>query len=419
MNVAYLPDLAALTLLVVILFLLRQRHRHEQADMWLLGLFLTLAEAVAHTFYPSSGLPGKIPQVIVLDCYLLAGVVFLWASGDQGDVRWKRLLYISLNAFPLLLMNTTYGLHLHTRQAYFPSIALGVFISAATALYLRRSWLLAVLQLCGWLAVGYLVHNAQYLEAVYWSLCGIYTLTALNFAQRLPNKSTGRLAILTGFVIWALCFLVHPWIAPSYFDVASHIWNLQKLLISIGMILVVLEEQVSSNQWLALHDELTGLANRRSFEERLAAALDGSRRECRSLAVFMLDLNGFKQINDSLGHHAGDQVLCEVSKNLRTTGHRFDTLARLGGDEFAMIARDVREEAELKELAKVIQTAVEEPVVIDGRLMTITASLGIAVYPSDAQDATRLLCVADQRMYGFKKPAQSEMTRGLASTGSL
>jgi predicted signal transduction protein with EAL and GGDEF domain len=160
-----------------------------------------------------------------------------------------------------------------------------------------------------------LVSRGKYREAVYWSLAVVYAIATVNFYRRLPRRSTGRLAILTGFVIWAFFFFLHPFIVTyrTYADIASHIWNMQKSLISIGMILVMLEEQVSCNNWLAHHDELTGLPNRRSFEDRLAAALDRCRRENTSLALFMLDLDGFKQINDTFGHQAGDQLLRHVA----------------------------------------------------------------------------------------------------------
>jgi hypothetical protein len=82
MNYAFLPDLSALTILVIILFLLHRRHPQEQADIWLFGLFFTLLEAVAHTFYAPFGVPAKVLHVTVLDCYLLAGLIFTWGSGD-------------------------------------------------------------------------------------------------------------------------------------------------------------------------------------------------------------------------------------------------------------------------------------------------------------------------------------------------
>jgi diguanylate cyclase len=422
MNYAFLPDLSALTILVILLVLLRRRHPHGQVDVWLLGLFITLVEAVAHTFYANNALPSKILHVIVMDCYLLAGLVFTWASEDQFLARRPRLLYLSLSGLPLLALTTIYGWNVRNPEPYFPVAAAGLIIGVSASLYIRRSWLYAGLQLCGWMAIGFLVHRGQCREAVYWSLSCVYAIAAINFQRRLPAKSTGRLAILTGFYIWALCFLVHPWVVQyrAYADIASHVWNLQKSLISIGMILVMLEEQVSNNEWLALHDELTGLPNRRLFVDRLTTAIECSHRAKGRLALLMLDLNDFKKINDSLGHDAGDQVLREVSKNLRESVRSTDMLARLGGDEFTMIAADLKDSHSVDRLVEGVRSALEKPLMVDGQPMIVTASLGIAIYPDDAEDAMKLLKVADQRMYVLKqKPAmQRKMDRGMAANPS-
>jgi diguanylate cyclase len=143
------------------------------------------------------------------------------------------------------------------------------------------------------------------------------------------------------------------------------------------------------------------------------------RRINGSLAVFMLDLNGFKKINDSLGHHAGDQVLCEVSKNLRENVRDFDALARLGGDEFTLIA-DLCVGQSVDRLVDAIRSAVEKPMVIEGQSMLVTASLGIAIYPDDTEDATRLLRIADLRMYSYKQmPGPQPKLKGLSPTTSL
>jgi diguanylate cyclase (GGDEF)-like protein len=415
MNYAFAPDLSALAILIVILSVLRSRHPQKQVDLWLLGLLLTLVEAVAHTFYAPSGMPNRFLHVIVMDCYLLAGLVFTLASGNKELNATIRPRYIVLNGLPLLAINTVYALHYRTPGPYFGFVALGLIVGLASSIYLRRSWLRGGLHLCGWLAIGFLIKAGDYREAVYWSLCCVYAIAALNFHRRLPSRSTGKLAIVTGFSIWALCFLLHPWVVVHYAafaDIASHVWNMQKSLISIGMILVMLEEQVSNNQWLALHDELTGLANRRSFEDQLACALDRSRRRNSSVALLMLDLNGFKRINDTLGHCVGDQVLREVAKNLREHVRSFDTLARLGGDEFTMIASDVSDDRSLEGLLNDVRRAVERPLVIDGQRMVVTASLGAAIYPDDASDEAGLLRVADQRMYLLKrKPALPQRVR--------
>jgi diguanylate cyclase len=404
MNYAFLPDLSALAILIVILYLLYRRHPQEQAGTWLAGLLFTLVEAMAHIFYARSGVPAAVLHVIVLVCYLIAGLIFIWASGGPHLSRNRRLLYLSLNGFPLLMLNTTYGLNVRRPEAYFPAIALGIIVGTASTLYLRRSWLLTVANFCGWLTIAFLVHQGDFRSAVYWSLSCVYAIAAINFQKRLPRESTGRLAIVIGFFTWALCFLFHPWIVqhPAYVEIASHVWNMQKSLISIGMILVMLEEQVSNNAWLALHDELTGLPNRRLFADRLTHAMGRCRRTKDKLALLVLDLNGFKAINDTLGHHVGDQVLREVSGKLRAGIRATDTLARLGGDEFIIVATDFTADFAIESLADSLLCEIEKPLHIDGRSMTVSASLGIAIYPDDAEDSIKLLRIADQRMYDIK-----------------
>src|SRR3984885_5150366 len=405
MNFAFLPDLLALALLIVILLLLRHRHPQERTNLWLLGLFITLVEAVAHTFYAHDGPPQRMLHVIVMDCYLLAGMVFVWASGGYPISARARLWYLTLNALPLLALTTIYGLHLKTGIAYFPCIAAGLVTGVASSLYLRKSWHLAALHVCGWMAMGYLIHSANYRAAVYWSLCCVYATATYNFQRKLPRGSTGRLAIVTGFTIWSLNLLLHPWVVTyrSYADTASHIWNMQKSLISIGMILVMLEEQISSNEWLALHDELTGLPNRRLFADRLTSAIERADRVRSRLALLILDLNGFKTINDTMGHQAGDQVLREVSAHLRKSVRASDTLARLGGDEFIIVATDLGVDQSLDHFMESVRSALDRPILVEGQSMIVSASLGMAIYPDDADDSIKLLRIADQRMYALKQ----------------
>ncbi|MBN9614013.1 MAG: hypothetical protein BGO25_07750 [Acidobacteriales bacterium 59-55] len=412
MNYAFLPDLSALAILIALFLLLRRRHPQQQADIWLLGLLITLVESSAHIFYNKHGMPGRSLHVIVIDCYLIAGAVFTWDAGNHPLPRRTRFLYLTLNALPLLAVNTLYGLHVYIPNAYYPAVAAGLLIAGASTLYLRRTWLVTMLHLAGWLVIGYLVYDHEFRKAVYWSLGAVYAVAAVKFQRRLPGKSTGRLAILTGFYIWALCFFVHPFIVTyrDYADIASHVWNMQKALISLGMILVMLEEQVSNNQWLALHDDLTGLPNRRSFEDHLNHTLERCRRRKGSLALLLLDLDGFKRINDSLGHQAGDQVLRAVANNLRGNLSAANTLARLGGDEFTLVATDLEDRRAVDYLLDAIREAVERPLSIDGQSLSVTASLGVAIYPDDADNATHLLRIADQRMYKLKQrpPFHSE-----------
>lgn len=424
MNIAFLPDLSALAILIFILALVRQRHPDARADAWLLGLFFTLVEAGAHTLYAPQGIPDRVLHLIVLDCYLLAGLVFNWAAGDQNVPRSTRLAYLALNGTALLAITTIYGWNIRVPNAYIPAVVVGMAVGVGSSLYIRTNWRYAILMLLGWGAVGTLVSEGKFRPAVYWSLACVYAIAAVNFQRRLARHSTGKLAIVTGFSIWALNFLLHPWIIdtyPTYADIASHVWNMQKSLISIGMILVMLEEQVSNNEWLALHDELTGLPNRRLFAARLTSAIEHADRRNTSLALVVLDLNDFKKINDTLGHVAGDQVLREVSGMLRKSIRASDTVARLGGDEFIIVARDMTGEKAVERFTDALRLAIERPILINEQAMVVGASFGFALYPRDAKDATKLLRLADQRMYGLKKrsgtmtPLASEIPASVAS----
>ncbi len=148
---------------------------------------------------------------------------------------------------------------------------------------------------------------------------------------------------------------------------------------------------------LALHDPLTGLANRTLVQDRLRGAAQGS------AAVVILDLDRFKDINDSLGHAIGDVVLVEVSERLRRTVRSGDTVGRLGGDEFVVVLPDVRHRDEVLTTVRRILEAIERPVVHDDRRFRLSASAGVAFSPEHAASADGLLRAADAAMYRAKR----------------
>ncbi len=208
---------------------------------------------------------------------------------------------------------------------------------------------------------------------------------------------------------WSLVFLLHSWVTnhPGYEAIADEIWNLQKFLVTIGMLLVLLEQQVSTNEWYAFHDHLTGLPNQRLFEDRLAAAIQHSKLNNTRTALLMVDLDGFKLINDTHGHDVGDELLRHIGHNLRSAIRAPDTLARLGGDEFIIIATDLPNDQPVGVIAESaatrISSALRKPVGINGGALTVTGSVGVAVYPDDTMDEVLLRRLADQRMYEQKR----------------
>jgi diguanylate cyclase (GGDEF)-like protein len=128
--------------------------------------------------------------------------------------------------------------------------------------------------------------------------------------------------------------------------------------------------------------------------------------------VVVVDVNDFKTINDTMGHLAGDQVLREVSAALRKNIRATDTVARLGGDEFIIVATDMASETSVERFVKSLQSAIERPIMVNDSAMIVSASLGFSIYPRDAKDATKLLRVADQRMYSLKRPVHSAQLSG-------
>ena len=154
---------------------------------------------------------------------------------------------------------------------------------------------------------------------------------------------------------------------------------------------------------LAHYDELTGLANRSMFSQRLSHALAQARRNGMQLAVLFIDLDRFKNINDTLGHEAGDSVLKEVAERLQGCLRESDTVGRLGGDEFVVLLEGIPQSMHCAEVAQKILTAVARPFALDTQEFHLTASIGISTYPADSEDVQSLLKNADIAMYRAKE----------------
>jgi diguanylate cyclase (GGDEF)-like protein len=152
----------------------------------------------------------------------------------------------------------------------------------------------------------------------------------------------------------------------------------------------------------ARHDGLTGLPNRTVAEDRLEQALARADRRKKSFAVFCIDLDGFKAVNDQLGHDTGDEMLKAVAVRLRGRIRHSDTLARIGGDEFLAIIEDCANDSAAQSVANSLIAALQEPVTVEERMLTLSASIGIAVYPRDGKNASQLKRNADQAMYRAK-----------------
>ena len=164
------------------------------------------------------------------------------------------------------------------------------------------------------------------------------------------------------------------------------------------------EERV---RYLAHHDGLTGLPNRATFGELLAVAVQHGRRYERRFAVMFIDLDRFKIINDTLGHEAGDLLLKEMSGRLRHALRASDAVARLGGDEFVVLMQEVEEAPQVEAVARKILSALIKPMKLLGQECRVTGSIGICMFPADAQDEASLMKKADMAMYQAKEQGKN------------
>jgi diguanylate cyclase (GGDEF)-like protein/PAS domain S-box-containing protein len=158
---------------------------------------------------------------------------------------------------------------------------------------------------------------------------------------------------------------------------------------------------------LAHFDTLTHLPNRSLFFDRLGQAISVAKRNYRSLAVLYMDLDGFKNVNDTLGHHFGDLLLVKVAERMGMNVRESDTLARLGGDEFTLILNDVQEDDAVATVAKKIIESISVPFNLEGHIVNIGVSVGIARYPNDANSSSSLLIAADRAMYAAKESGKN------------
>jgi diguanylate cyclase len=172
-------------------------------------------------------------------------------------------------------------------------------------------------------------------------------------------------------------------------------------------------------QYQALNDALTDLPNRRLFSDRLTQVVARARRESRIVALLYIDLDGFKLVNDSLGHSIGDLLLVQVADRFQLRVRESDTLARLGGDEFTVVLSGLHKKEEAGLVAACLLEGLATPFAVESHQLTIGASIGISVFPDNAKDAAVLTQHADSAMYASKRDGRNRFTYFTPELGSL
>lgn len=193
-------------------------------------------------------------------------------------------------------------------------------------------------------------------------------------------------------------------IYPEWLSISTVKDSLQRVIYYVGIFSDVHTQEyiLERLQYLAYYDGLTGLPNRRLFLDRLDLSLSHARRDKHMLAVVFIDLDQFKQINDTLGHKIGDEVLVAATQRMKNCLREGDTLARLGGDEFTVILPVIPTPEAASHVAGKFLECLNNPLNVNGQELRVTASIGISIFPKDGEDADSLLNNADIAMYRIK-----------------
>ncbi len=411
MDWSKLPDIVAIALLATAFASVARRGDSRESGIWLTGWLLIALHFTAFLFLPAPGVGGLIAELVGLASLAWAGILFMWAGvpyRKENSSRWMLVTLISTNTIYLCCL-------IDGRSAAVLNVA-AVLLGAgplAVALKAVREFRHPL----RWVTVSFNAILAAYLLLVQHrpgngpdlALNGLLFIVFLgcsvHFWYTYRRGTAGAFITISGFFLWACVFVAAPFMQAflPLVQVEREVWNLPKYVVGIGMILLLLEEQIEHNKHLALHDALTGLPNRRLFQDRLAGSLERARRTGTQAALLVIDLNRFKQVNDSMGHHVGDLLLKHVANLLSGRIRRSDTVARTGGDEFTVILEAPTNGSEALHVGRSLQDLLKGPVQLEEYSVQIGASFGIAVFPDDAADMKQLCIVADLRMYENKR----------------
>ena len=428
MNWTELPDLAAVGLLAGAFASVARRNQTHVSKIWLTGWLMIAMHFAAFLFLNAPGVWGLLSQIVGLSALTWTGLLFMWASVPYRQENSSRSILISL-----ILANTIYlalstaastpnsvlsapGWALNLSASLFAILPVGIALSSKNRFGSPLRWALIGLYCALSVFILLIQHRPDsgldYAQNAV--LFTVYIGCCIHFWYAFRRATAGAFITISGFLAWAAVFVVAPLMA-AYFpsvQVEGEVWNLPKYVVAVGMILLLLEDQIEHNQHLALHDHLTGLPNRRLYQDRLASALERARRTEQQAALLVIDLDRFKQVNDTLGHHIGDLVLQKVGEMFASRVRRYDTVARTGGDEFSVILEEPTSRADAALVGQSLVELLNEPLKCGEHTVHIGASVGIAVFPEDAPEMESLCIAADLRMYDAKHDSLGDNDRG-------
>lgn len=414
MNFSTLPNLVALAILVAVFRAILRQATNERLHLWLAGWILVLLHFAAQFASVGDGTWSRVATAISLDALLLAAVAFLISVTKivESNLRSQILLAAAVAVPTIAYIN---GIIWNVSSPFF---YYGVTLAGllATSLLFCRYYgritfyaagvLAGMLVLASIIAVSVAKGNAWL--GITCILAALNFFVALLYWRRYQRTSAGVLTTVAGFGLWGAVFpasILLAAFAPAI-KVDSEVWNIPKYLVAVGMILTLLEDQITRSKYLAYHDELTELPNRRLLEDRLDQALAQADRTGKKVAVLLVDLDRFKEVNDTFGHRVGDVALREIVGRLLTRMRASDTLARSGGDEFTVVST-VTDAAGVNVLVSDLESALALPLNIEGHVVQTGLSIGVALYPEDGRNPDQLHAAADEAMYVAKRASRS------------
>ncbi|TFZ48803.1 GGDEF domain-containing protein [Serratia proteamaculans] len=423
-NFYQLPEFVAYGILFCLsLALIRQQKQEPRMKYWLYGWLLILIHASIFMLFP----PIFPFTEMARGTLFLAGQMFILAAylhGPASILSSDLLRHMSLPATINVLFMVASQAYSESQPSeqqlslFYLLILLGAICTVRIALNdnKTRSWhaaLSIILTLIVYTLQATALHFYGLVIASQWLMCWTYLAVAFFFLRHSPTLTIGIIATSFSFILWGLVFPVYELFNNLAPDISGKIdpdvWNLPKFLAAASFILVLLEEQVTDAIQLANHDELTGLANRRLYTDHFGQAVARATRNRSEFGLMVIDLNGFKKINDTLGHEAGDTVLKTVSTRFLAVLRSTDTLARTGGDEFTLILESVNNTPDAKKISRKLEEVLEVPILLaNGITYQVKASFGFAIYPQDGTTQTLLQAVADARMYLCKEQCHNE-----------
>ena len=352
-------------------------------------------------------------------CVMLAGAALGVTLQDRSAVSATRMILSSV---------TSVTAYLHVTW-----LLLGVAALRSperfSKLIERRSLILGATVLVGLAAVSMFANDREQFGARFMVRVGAraavtgvaFLVAAISIAfsrsEDLP-RGLGRLLVGSAFLLYGATQLHLAWgvllksavVGETTYTIYTAFFDFVLVFaMGLGVVIWLLEGEHAQTRdnsarvaQLAFHDPLTALPNRKLFLDHLSRNIIQARRDRAMLAVFFIDLDRFKFINDSLGHSAGDRVLLAVSDRVKSAMREADSVGRMGGDEFVVVAPDIHGVEDAVHIAQKVRDRIREPVQIEGRELFVSGSMGIAMYPNDGEDAETLLKNADTAMYRAK-----------------